>query len=52
MGSKQEDAPVEVPVVTEDMVGTIEEAKETNGDTPMVTDDIIESEVNNKGRVT
>jgi len=48
MASKQEDAPVEVPVVTEDMVGTAEEVKETNGDTPMVTDEIIEGEVNTK----
>jgi len=48
MASKQEDAPVEVPVVTEGMVGTIEGVKETNGDTPMVTDEIIESEVNKR----
>jgi len=47
MASKQKDAPVEVPVVTEG----IEEAKETNGDTPMVTDEIIEVEVNKKVNV-
>jgi len=51
MASKQEDAPVEVPLVTEGMVGTIEGAKETNGDTPMVTDEIIEVEVNKKVNV-
>jgi len=48
MASEQEDSPVEVPVVTEVMVGTIEEAKETNGDTHMVTDEIIEGEVDTK----
>jgi len=51
MASKQEDSPAEVPVVTEGMVGTIEGAKETNGDTPMVTDEIIEIEVNKKVNV-
>merc|ERR1719205_32282 len=33
------------------MVGTIEGAKKTNGDTPMVTDEIIEVEVNKKVNV-
>lgn len=45
MASKQEDSPAEVPVVTEGMVGTIE------GATPMVTDEIIEVEVNKKVNV-
>ena len=49
MASKQEDAPVEVPVVTEGMVGTIEGANKTNGDTLMVTDEIIEVGANKKG---
>ena len=40
MASKQEDAPVEVPLVTEGMVGTIEGANKTNCDT---------LEVNKKG---
>ena len=47
MASKQEDAPVEVPVVTEGMVGTIEGANKTNGDALMVTDEIVEA--NKKG---
>ena len=49
MASKQEDAPVEVPVVTEGIVGTIAGANETNADSLMVTDEIIEVEVNKKG---
>ena len=49
MASKQEDAPVEVKVVTEGMDGIIEGANETDGDSLMVTDEIIEVEVNKKG---
>ena len=49
MASKQEDAPVEVPLATEGRVGIIEGANKTNGDTLMVTDEIIEVEVNKKG---
>jgi hypothetical protein len=49
MASKQEDAPVEVPVVTEGMVGIIAGANETNGDSLMVTEEMIEVEENKKG---
>ena len=49
MASKHEDAPVEVKVVTEGMDGIIEGANETDGDSLMVTDEIIEVEVNKKG---
>ena len=51
MASKQEDAPVEVPVVTEGLVSIIEGANETNGDALMVTDEIIEVGANKKGRL-
>lgn len=44
MAEKQEDIPVEMPVVTEGMVGIMEGANETNGDALMVTDEIIEAE--------
>ena len=49
MASKQEDAPVEVPEVTEGMVSVIEGSNETNGDTQVVKDEIIKFEVNEKG---
>ena len=49
MASKQEDAHVEVKVVTEGMDGIIEGASETEGDSLMGTDEIIEVEVNKKG---
>ena len=49
MASKQEDAPVEVPVVTEGLVSNIEVANDTKGDALMVTDEIIEVGANKKG---
>jgi len=44
MAGAKEDIPVEMPVVTEGMVGALEGAQETNGDALTVTDKIIEAE--------
>jgi len=44
MAGAKEDIPVEMPVVTEGMVGALEGAQETNGDVLTVTDKIIEAE--------